>query len=58
MKYEYNTPNHPNAVSSAGNKLFTYDANGNPIYKLFTYDANGNPISVEDTAANTLCVMQ
>jgi RHS repeat-associated protein len=45
VSYEYNTPNHPNAVSSAGNKLFTYDA-------------NGNPISVEDTAANTLRVMQ
>ena len=45
VKYEYNTPNHPNAVSSAGNKLFTYDA-------------NGNPISVEDTTANTLRVMQ
>ena len=45
MKYEYNTPNHPNAVSSAGDKLFTYDA-------------NCNPISVEDTAANTLRVMQ
>ena len=43
--YEYNTPNHPNAVSSAGNKIFGYDA-------------NGNPISVEDTTANTLRVMQ
>ena len=31
VSYEYNTPNHPNAVSSAGGKLFTYDANGNPI---------------------------
>ena len=45
VTYEYNTPNHPNAVSSAGGKLFTYDA-------------NGNPISVEDTTANTLRVMQ
>ena len=45
VSYEYNTLNHPNAVSSAGNKLFTYDA-------------NGNPISVEDTTANTLRVMQ
>ena len=45
VSYEYNTPNHPNAVSSAGGKLFTYDA-------------NGNPISVEDTTANTLRVMQ
>ena len=45
VTYEYNTPNHPNAVSSAGNKIFSYDA-------------NGNPISVEDTTANTLRVMQ
>ena len=45
VSYEYNTPNHPNAVSSAGGKLFSYDA-------------NGNPISVEDTTANTLRVMQ
>ena len=45
VSYEYNTPNHPNAVSSAGNKIFSYDA-------------NGNPISVEDTTANTLRVMQ
>ena len=45
VSYEYNTPNHPNAVSCAGGKLFTYDA-------------NGNPISVEDTTANTLRVMQ
>ena len=45
VSYEYNTPNHPNAVSSAGNKIFSYDA-------------NGNPISVEDTTSNTLRVMQ
>lgn len=45
VTYEYNTTNHPNAVSSAGSKIFRYDA-------------NGNPISEEDTTANTLRVMQ
>ncbi len=43
--YDYNTPDHPNAVSRAGGKVFCYDA-------------NGNPVSVEDTTANTLRVMQ
>lgn len=45
VSYEYNTVGHPNAVSGAGDKTFRYDA-------------NGNPISVEDTTANTLRVMQ
>ena len=45
VSFEYNTPDHPNAVSRAGSKVFSYDA-------------NGNPISIEDTTANTLRVMQ
>ncbi len=43
--YEYGTASHPNAVSRAGGKIFSYDA-------------DGNPVSVEDTTANTLRVMQ
>ncbi len=45
ITYDYNTNNHANAVSRAGSRIFRYDA-------------NGNPISVEDTTANTLRVMQ
>ena len=45
INYEYDTESHPNAVSRAGSKVFSYDA-------------NGNPISIEDTTANTLRVMQ
>ncbi len=45
VSFEYNTASHPNAVSRAGSKVFSYDA-------------NGNPISIEDTTANTLRVMQ
>ena len=43
--YDYDTPGHPDAVSRAGGKIFSYDA-------------DGNPVSVEDTTANTLRVMQ
>ena len=43
--YYYDTPDHPDAVSRAGGKVFSYDA-------------DGNPVSVEDTTANTLRVMQ
>lgn len=50
VSYEYNTPNHPNAVSSAGNKLFSYDANGNPISVEDTSPPKTNPIlSPNDT---------
>ena len=45
LTYDYQTAGHPNAVSRAGSKFYSYDA-------------NGNPISVEDTTANTLRVMQ
>ncbi|MDY4520825.1 MAG: RHS repeat-associated core domain-containing protein [Bacteroidales bacterium] len=45
ITYDYNTNNHANAVSRAGSRIFRYDA-------------NGNPISVDDTTANTLRVMQ
>lgn len=44
VSYEYDTESHPNAVSRVDSKIFTYDA-------------NGNPISIEDTAANALRIM-
>ncbi|WP_072682471.1 FG-GAP-like repeat-containing protein [Arcobacter sp. LA11] len=47
--YEYNT-SRPHAVSSIGNKTFTYDANGNMTNndgKIITYSSFNKPIKIE-----------
>ena len=65
---------HQNAISLTSNgvrmmdNVFTYDNVDNILGisnavsrdggKIFSYDADGNPVSVEDTTANTLRIMQ